>query len=113
MKNTIRDWIQAAAAKVRDRGDDAADPGRGPAEARQRRVPALRHLRQLGRRVRVHALRSSTHAAAAGAWRSAAASAMYSGARAGSARNRSHREGGSWRCRTSSRSSWGTGVMPP
>ena len=46
-------------------------------------------------------LRSSTHAAAAGAWRSAAASAMYSGARAGSARRRSHSEGGSSRCRAS------------
>ena len=47
-------------------------------------------------------MRSSTQAAAAGAWRSEAARATYSGARAGSARKRAHSECGSSRCRSSS-----------
>ena len=93
MKNTIRDWIQAAAARS---GIAVTMPPTPVAAPPKRASDAWRRFAICASSAGECAymrLRSSTHAAAAGAWRSAAASAMYSGARAGSARNRSHRRG--------------------
>ena len=112
MKKTRRDWIQAAAARS---GIAVTMPPIPVAAPPKRASDAWRRFAicaSWAGECAYMRLRSSTQAAAAGAWRSAAASAMYSGARAGSARNRSHSEGGSWRCRVSSRSSWGSCAMP-
>src|SRR3954469_18564328 len=104
MKNTIRDWIHAAAARS---GTAVTMPPMPVAAPPKRESAAWRRLAicaSCAGECAYMRRRSSTHAAAAGAWRSEAASATYSGARAGSARNRAHSEGGSSRCRASSRS---------
>src|SRR3954451_16572761 len=104
MKNTIRDWIHAAAARS---GTAVTMPPMPVAAPPKRESAAWRRLSicaSCAGECAYMRRRSSTHAAAAGAWRSEAASATYSGARAGSPRNRAHSEGGSSRCRASSRS---------
>src|SRR3954468_3167015 len=104
MKNTIRDWIHAAAARS---GTAVTMPPMPVAAPPKRESAAWRRLAICASCAGVCAYmrrRSSTHAAAAGAWRSEAASATYSGARAESGGSRPHREGGSSRCRASSRS---------
>src|SRR4051795_915935 len=104
MKNTIRDWIHAAAARS---GTAVTMPPMPVAAPPKRESAAWRRLAICANCAGECAYmrrRSSTHAAAAGAWRSEAASATYSGARAGSARSRAHSEGGSSRCRASLRS---------
>src|SRR4051794_7758550 len=104
MKNTIRDWIHAAAARS---GTAVTMPPMPVAAPPKRESAAWRRLAicaSCAGECAYMRRRSSTHAAAAGAWRSEAASATYSGARAGSARSRAHSEGGSCRCRASSRS---------
>ena len=75
--------------------DDPADAGRRALEARERGVPALGHLGQLAARRGAKRRRfSAAHASAAGPCFSAAASAMCSGARTGSARSRSQQPPG-------------------
>src|SRR3954454_20287711 len=104
MKNTIRDWIHAAAARS---GTAVTMPPMPVAAPPKRASAAWRRLAicaSCAGECAYMRRRSSTHAAAAGAWRSEAASATYSGARAGSARSRAHSEGGSSRCRASLRS---------
>src|SRR3954451_402820 len=104
MKNTIRDWIHAAAARS---GTAVTMPPMPVAAPPKRESAAWRRLAicaSCAGECAYMRRRSSTHAAAAGAWRSEAASATYSGARAGSARSRAHSEGGTSRCRASSRS---------
>ena len=92
MKNTSRDWIQAAAARSGIGRDDAADPVAAPPKRASAACLRFAICASSAGECAYMRLRSSTQAAAAGAWRSAAASAMYSGARAGSARRRSHNE---------------------
>src|SRR3954462_9528666 len=104
MKNTIRDWIHAAAARS---GTAVTMPPMPVAAPPKRESAAWRRLAicaSCAGECAYMRRRSSTPAAAAGAWRSEAASATYSGARAGSARSRAHSEGGSSRCRAFSRS---------
>ena len=89
MKNTSRDWIQAAAARS---GRIVTMPPTPVAAPPKRASDAWRRLAIWASSVGLCAyirLRSSTHAAAAGACRSDAASAMCSGARNGSVRRRS------------------------
>src|SRR3954451_4978519 len=104
MKNTIRDWIHAAAARS---GTAVTMPPMPVAAPPKRESAAWRRLAicaSCAGECAYMRRRSSTHAAAAGAWRSEGASATYSGARAGSERSRAHSEGGSSRRRASSRS---------
>src|SRR3954447_10988843 len=104
MKNTIRDWIHAAAARS---GTAVTMPPMPVAAPPKRESAAWRRLAicaSCAGECAYMRRRSSTHAAAAGAWRSEAASATYSGARAGSARSRAHSDGGSSRCGASLRS---------
>ena len=101
MKNTSRDWIQAAAARSGRIVTMPPTPVAAPPKRASERVAPLRHLRELGGECAYIRLRSSTHAAAAGACRSDAASAMCSGARNGSVRRRSQSDGGSSRWRWS------------
>ena len=107
MKNTMRDWIHAAAARS---GISVTMPPTPVAAPPKRESAAWRRLAICASSAGEWAyirLRSSTHAAAAGAWRSEAASATCSGARAGSVRRRSHSECGSSRSGSSVRSARG------
>src|SRR3954466_16378265 len=104
MKKNIRDWTHAVGAGW---GTAVMMPPMPVAAPPKRASAAWRRLAICASCAGVCAYmrrRSSTHAAAAGPWRSEAASATYSGARAGSARSPAHSEGGSSRCPNPSRS---------
>src|SRR5829696_4781110 len=114
MKNTSRDWIQAAAARSGMTVTNPPTPVAAPPKRASAACLRFAICASSAGECAYMRLRSATHAAAAGAWRSDAASAMYSGARTGSARKRSQSDGGSSRCRWSSRSSGSPtgGVIP-